>query len=191
MAEELAKHEMMTAIHKHYSPEEWRQWKAARAGDDSVLPFIAASTGILDDDWKTLTAILDENEVKTICLDVANGYSEHFVNFVRLVREKWPTHTIMAGNVVTGEMVEELILSGADIVKVGIGPGSVCTTRKKTGVGYPQLSAVMECADAAHGLGGMICSDGGCNTPGDVAKAFGGGADFVMVSTLVHGMPES
>ena len=109
--------------------------------------------------------------------DVANGYSEYFVNFVRKVREKWPTHTIMAGNVVTGEMVEELILSGADIVKVGIGPGSVCTTRKKTGVGYPQLSAVMECADAAHGLGGMICSDGGCNTPGDVAKAFGGGAD--------------
>ena len=110
-------------------------------------------------------------------LDVANGYSEQFVNFVRKVREKWPTHTIMAGNVVTGEMVEELILSGADIVKVGIGPGSVCTTRKKTGVGYPQLSAVLECADAAHGLGGMICSDGGCNTPGDVAKAFGAGAD--------------
>ena len=92
---------------------------------------------------------------------------------------------------VTGEMVEELILSGADIVKVGIGPGSVCTTRKKTGVGYPQLSAVMECADAAHGLGGMICSDGGCNSPGDVAKAFGGGADVVMMGGMFAGHAES
>jgi len=113
-----------------------------------------------------------------ICLDVANGYSEHFVDYIRKVREHYPKHTIMAGNVVTGEMTEELILSGADIVKVGIGPGSVCTTRLKTGVGYPQLSAVIECADAAHGLGGMIISDGGCTVPGDVAKAFGAGADF-------------
>ena len=189
MAEELAKHQMMTAIHKHYTPEQWKEWKEARKGDDSVLPYISASTGILEDDWKALTRILDENDVHMINLDVANGYSESFVNFVRLVREKWPTHTIMAGNVVTGEMVEELILSGADVVKVGIGPGSVCTTRKKTGVGYPQLSAVMESADAAHGLGGMICSDGGCNTPGDVAKAFGGGADFVMVATHSHPKP--
>ena len=179
MAEALASHNMMTAVHKHYTPEQWQQWttKLRDSGHANTLSFIAASTGILDDDWQTLTSILADNDVSMICLDVANGYSEHFVNFVRKVREKWPTHTIMAGNVVTGEMVEELILSGADIVKVGIGPGSVCTTRKKTGVGYPQLSAVLECSDAAHGLGGMICSDGGCNTPGDVAKAFGGGAD--------------
>ena len=179
MAEALASHNMMTAIHKHYTPEQWQQWttKLRKDGSEKTLQYVAASTGILDDDWQTLTAILADNDIPAVCLDVANGYSEHFVNFVRKVREKWPTHTIMAGNVVTGEMVEELILSGADIVKVGIGPGSVCTTRKKTGVGYPQLSAVLECADAAHGLGGMICSDGGCNTPGDVAKAFGGGAD--------------
>ncbi|KAI2570687.1 guanosine monophosphate reductase 2 [Homo sapiens] len=96
-----------------------------------------------------------------------------------------------AGNVVTGEMVEELILSGADIIKVGIGPGSVCTTRKKTGVGYPQLSAVMECADAAHGLKGHIISDGGCSCPGDVAKAFGAGADFVMLGGMLAGHSES
>ncbi|XP_049982047.1 GMP reductase 2 isoform X2 [Alexandromys fortis] len=96
-----------------------------------------------------------------------------------------------AGNVVTGEMVEELILSGADIIKVGIGPGSVCTTRKKTGVGYPQLSAVMECADAAHGLRGHIISDGGCSCPGDVAKAFGAGADFVMLGGMLAGHSES
>lgn len=102
-----------------------------------------------------------------ICIDVANGYSESFVHFVRQVRHMFSDKTIMAGNVVTGEMTEELILSGADIVKVGIGPGSVCTTRKKTGVGYPQLSAVLECADAAHGLGGHIISDGGCTCPGN------------------------
>merc|ERR1719226_113858 len=107
------------------------------------------------------------------------------------VRAAFPAHTILAGNVVTGEMVEELLLSGADIIKVGIGPGSVCTTRKKTGVGYPQLSAVLECADAAHGLGGHIISDGGCTCPGDVAKAFGAGADFVMMGGMLAGHDQS
>merc|ERR1719193_2737037 len=126
-----------------------------------------------------------------ICIDVANGYSEHFVEYVKKVRQNFSKHTIMAGNVVTGEMVEELLLGGADIIKVGIGPGSVCTTRKKTGVGYPQLSAVLECADAAHGLGGHIISDGGCTCSGDVAKAFGAGADFVMAGGMFSGFDES
>lgn len=126
-----------------------------------------------------------------ICIDVANGYSECFIDFIRKIREEFPIHTILAGNVVTGEMVEELILSGADIVKVGIGPGSVCTTRKKTGVGYPQLSATLECADAAHGLNGHVISDGGCTNPGDVAKAFGAGADFVMIGGLFAGHDQS
>lgn len=112
---------------------------------------------------------------------MANGYSELFVEFVKKVRAQFPQHTLMAGNVVTGEMVEELLLCGADIIKVGIGPGSVCTTRKKTGVGYPQLSAVLECADAAHGLGGHIISDGGCTCPGDVCKAFGAGEHLRMI----------
>ena len=87
-------------------------------------------------------------------------------------------------------MTQELILSGADIVKVRIGPGSVCTTRIQTGVGYPQLSAVIECADAAHGLGAHIIADGGCTCPGDVAKAFGGGADFVMLGGMFAGHDE-
>ena len=91
-------------------------------------------------------------------MDVANGYSQFFVEYVAKVRKAFPTHTILAGNVVTGDMVEALIFAGADIVKVGIGPGSVCTTRKKTGVGYPQLSAVLECADNAHGLSAHIIS---------------------------------
>nr|XP_004661888.1 GMP reductase 2 isoform X2 [Jaculus jaculus] len=153
---------------------------------------LAASSGTGSSDFEHLEQILEAiPQVKYICLDVANGYSEHFVEFVKDVRKCFPQHTIMAGNVVTGEMVEELILSGADIIKVGIGPGSVCTTRKKTGVGYPQLSAVMECADAAHGLKGHIISDGGCSCPGDVAKAFGAGADFVMLGGMLAGHSES
>ena len=123
-------------------------------------------------------------DVLYVCIDVANGYTERFVNFIKKVRDTYPDLVIMAGNVVTGDMTEELLLSGADIVKIGIGPGSVCLTRKMTGVGYPQLSAVIECADAAHGLGGRICADGGCTTPGDIAKAFGGGADFVMLGGM-------
>merc|ERR1719262_426745 len=130
-------------------------------------------------------------EVKMICIDVANGYAEAFVTCIRDVRQRWPQATIMAGNVVTKEMTEELIFSGADIIKVGIGPGSVCTTRKQTGVGYPQLSSVLECADAARGLGGCIVSDGGCTCPGDVAKAFGAGADFVMLGGMLSGHDES
>lgn len=189
MAIALSKHKMLCAVHKHYSIE---QWVAFVAAQPEVVPFLAVSSGISEDDFTKLGAIIKAAPgITTICLDVANGYSEHFVTFVRRTRASYPQHTIIAGNVVTGEMVEELILSGADIVKVGIGPGSVCTTRKKTGVGYPQLSAVMECADAAHGLGGWIVSDGGCAVPGDLAKAFGAGADFVMLGGMLAGHDES
>jgi GMP reductase len=187
MARALGKHKVMTAIHKHYSIEEWIEF--AKNNVD-LLPYVAASSGTSDNDFKKLSMIVEATNVPTICLDVANGYSEHFVNFLVKVREQYPKKTIMAGNVVTGEMVEELVLSGADIVKVGIGPGSVCTTRKKAGVGYPQLSAVIECADAAHGLGAHIISDGGCACPGDLAKAFGGGADFVMLGGMLSGHDE-
>jgi GMP reductase len=127
---------------------------------------------------------------KTICIDVANGYTQRFVSFVDRVRSVWPSTTIIAGNVVTPEMTEELLLSGADIIKIGIGPGSACTTRRQTGVGYPQLSAIIECADAAHGLGGYIIADGGCTCPGDVAKAFGAGADYVMLGGMLAGHNE-
>lgn len=190
VAEVLAKRKCLTTIHKHYSVEEWRSW-AQRSGKEA-LPYVAASVGILEKDINKLAEILAAvPEVQMICVDVANGYSEMFVACIRSLRQRWPQHTIMAGNVVTKEMTEELIFSGADIVKVGIGPGSVCTTRKQTGVGYPQLSAVMECADAAHGLGGRVVSDGGCTCPGDVAKAFGAGADFVMLGGMLAGHDES
>nr|CAI5853216.1 unnamed protein product [Callosobruchus analis] len=185
MAKALAKHGLFTCIHKYYSVEEWKSFAAEHP---ECLQYMAASSGSAETDFERLSEILKAiPEVTFICLDVANGYSQYFVEYVRKVRAAFPTHTIIAGNVVTGEMVEELILSGADIIKVGIGPGSVCTTRMKTGVGYPQLSAVIECADAAHGLQGHIISDGGCTCPGDVAKAFGAGADFVMAGGMFAG----
>ena len=190
MAEALSKEKIITAIHKHYTIEEWSQFLENQP--DSIYDYIALSTGIGKNDEGKIQQIVDAHpKINFLCIDVANGYSEHFVEFVRKMRESFPDKTIIAGNVVTGEMVEELILSGADIVKVGIGPGSVCTTRIKTGVGYPQLSAIIECADAAHGLGGHIISDGGCKIPGDVSKAFGGGADFVMLGGMFAGHDES
>jgi GMP reductase len=125
-----------------------------------------------------------------VCIDVANGYTQSFVDFIKKFRDRYPSVILMAGNVVTPEMTEELILAGVDIVKVGIGPGSVCTTRKMTGIGYPQLSAVIECADAAHGLKGHIIADGGCSVPGDAVKAFAAGADFVMLGGMLAGHKE-
>merc|ERR1719487_2603962 len=179
----------MTAIHKHYTVEQWKAW--ATGPGKACLPYVAVSTGILDRDMEKLGEVLKAvPALKMCCIDLANGYSQAFVQCIRDVRAKFQDLTIMAGNVVTQEMTEELILSGADIVKVGIGPGSVCTTRRQTGVGYPQLSAVLECADAAHGLGGRIVSDGGCTCPGDVAKAFGAGADFVMLGGMLAGHDE-
>jgi GMP reductase len=150
------------------------------------------SIGTSDHDYYKLVNVYEkcEDNLKYVCMDIANGYSEHFADAVRRVRKQFPHLVIIAGNVVTGEMTEELILAGADIVKVGIGPGSVCTTRIQTGVGYPQLSAVIECADAAHGLGGHIIADGGCTCPGDVAKAFAAGADFVMLGGMLAGHDE-
>ena len=190
MAEALAKEKIITAIHKHYTPEEWTAF--LKNQPDSIYEYIALSTGTGKADEEKIKQIMEEHpQIEFLCIDVANGYSEHFVEFVKNARRNFPNKTIIAGNVVTGEMVEELILAGADIIKVGIGPGSVCTTRIKTGVGYPQLSAIIECADAAHGLGGHIISDGGCKIPGDVAKAFGGGADFVMLGGMFAGHDES
>ena len=135
---------------------------------------------------------LDYDDSLWINLDVANGYTERFNDYVAKMRghEATKNKIIIAGNVCTPEATEQIILAGADIVKIGIGPGSVCTTRKMTGVGYPQLSATIECADAAHGLGGHIITDGGCTVPGDIAKSFGAGADFVMLGGMLAGHDE-
>ncbi|MEF1255891.1 GMP reductase [Vibrio sp. M260112] len=190
MAKALAEHGVMTAVHKHYSVEQWAEF--VESADQKTLNNVFVSTGTSDADFeKTKEIMALSEELIFICIDIANGYSEHLVEYVERVRAAFPNKVISAGNVVTGDMCEELILAGADIVKVGIGPGSVCTTRVKTGVGYPQLSAIIECGDAAHGLGGMIIGDGGCSCAGDVAKAFGGGADFVMLGGMLAGHEES
>ncbi len=190
IAQVLAKEKLFTAIHKHYTLEEWNNFLKNATPD--FYNYIAISTGTGQEDFEKIGKVITANpSLKFICIDVANGYSEHFVEFLKKTRTQYPDKIIIAGNVVTGEMTEELLLAGADIVKVGIGPGSVCTTRVKTGVGYPQLSAIIECADAAHGLGGHIISDGGCTTPGDVAKAFGAGSDFVMLGGMLAGHTES
>ena len=190
MASALNKHQIFTCLHKHYNKTEIETWLKIYPGHADIYNNFSVSAGTQDME-KLETILNDNSKIKYICLDVANGYTELFVNFVSRVREKFPYHVIIAGNVVTGDMTEELILRGADIVKVGIGPGSVCTTRLQTGVGYPQLSAIIECADAAHGLGGHIVSDGGCVSPGDISKAFGAGADFVMLGGMLSGHDES
>lgn len=187
MAQALAEHGLLTAMDKFHSLAEWQ---AFAAQSPKVVPSCFVSIGILERDFEALRAVMQVVNAAMICLDVANGYTEHFVKFLERLRQTYPDKIIMAGNVVTGEMVEELILSGADIVKIGIGPGSVCTTREKTGVGYPQLSAIIECADAAHGLGGYVCADGGCTSPGDVAKGFAAGADFIMLGGMFSGHDE-
>ena len=196
MADTLAQQNILTCLVKTYSEEELVNYFN---GDVLVnnnrverTEYVAMSIGITDNDYSKFREVYDQvkDNLKYVCVDVANGYSERFATFVRGLRNNYPHIVIIAGNVVTGEMTEELILAGADIVKVGIGPGSVCTTRIQTGVGYPQLSAVIECADAAHGLGGHIIADGGCTCPGDVAKAFAGGADFVMLGGMLAGHDE-
>ena len=185
MAMVLQSFPLFTCLVKSYGLSDWNTNK------DFDENYTAISTGIGENDWTQLQSVLiAHSRIKYICIDVANGYSEYFGDFVARVRAKYPDKTIIAGNVVTADMTQELILRGADIVKIGIGPGSVCTTRKKTGVGYPQLSAIIECSDAAHGLGGHIIADGGCTNPGDVAKAFGGGADFVMLGGMLAGHNE-
>lgn len=253
MFDALSKHQVMTALHKHYDKEllvdhfmayidpKWAELAAdfmakddVKFIDDTLAPlkqftntsnskYTFYSMGITDADYQKFKDVMAEvaeksslnkikddrfgpdemhpfpavhpkhvyHPIKMVCVDVANGYTDNFINFIKKLRQEYPNLVIMAGNVVTGDLTQELIRAGADIVKVGIGPGSVCTTRKMTGVGYPQLSAIIECANIAHGLGGLICADGGCTNPGDVSKAFGAGADFVMLGGMLAGHTES
>ncbi|WP_178337837.1 GMP reductase [Candidatus Avelusimicrobium facis] len=191
IAREMQKQHLFTALHKHYAAEELLAFLKDNAKLFGSNDLIFVSSGVSEADYEKLKTVMASGLVHNICIDVANGYSPYLVNYVQKVRKTWPECLIMAGNVVTGDMTEDLILSGADIVKVGIGPGSVCTTRKLTGVGRPQFSTVIECADAAHGVGGMICADGGCTVPGDVCKSFCAGADFVMLGGMLAGHEES
>tara|TARA_B100000902_G_C27321897_1_gene925242 strand:+ start:3661 stop:4695 length:1035 start_codon:yes stop_codon:yes gene_type:complete len=179
----LSGFDCITCLHKHYTSEKLREHF------EFPRQYAFYSMGISEPDIEKLSTVYDNLQKKpNLCIDVANGYNEKFVSIIQKIREWYPDIIIMAGNVVTPEMTEELIFhGGVDIVKIGIGSGSVCTTRLKTGIGYPQLSAIMECADAAHSVGGHICSDGGCTVPADVCKAFCGNADFVMLGGMLAG----
>lgn len=195
MAKVLAPYKMITTFHKYYKLEDYKGFFK----DFNNPDYIAYTLGIRDEDIAQLKEMIAADLMKHfsfVCVDVPNGYLERFLESIRLVRQLCPEHIIIAGNVVTNEMTEQIILSGADIVKVGIGPGAVCTTRRMTGVGYPQLSAVIECADAAHGISndqgyGLVIADGGQQFPSCVAKAFCGGADFSMMGSMFSGFDES
>ena len=196
MARALAERRMIPALHKHYSVEELKEFFADFAEPD----YVAYSLGIRDEDFEKLTAVLDAglgDKFNFIVLDVPNAYLERFIGKVKALRALCPKHTIIAGNCVTNEITEEILLRGADIVKVGIGSGSACTTRRMTGVGYPQLSAIIECSDAAHGISnpatgvGLVMSDGGAVYPCDAAKAFCGGTDFLMSGQFFSGFSQS
>ena len=196
MAKILSKYKMITTFHKYYTINDYKEFFKTFNNPD----YIVYTLGIREEDISQLKEmILSQliNNFSFICIDVSNGYLQRFLNTIKLVRKLCPSHIIIAGNVVTNEMTEEIILAGADIVKVGIGPGSVCTTRRMTGVGYPQLSAVIECADAAHGISngrggyGLVIADGGQQYPSCIAKAFCGGADFNLFGSMFSGFDES
>jgi len=193
MAKVLQEHKMITVMRKHYTVDDWT--KNAKGVKMKYLS-VCTGTGVIWDpdapDFATMKAVLAMYpDIKFITVDVANAYHENYADFISRVRDAYPDKTIIAGNVISAEMTEELIIKGADIVKCGIGPGSVCTTRLMTGVGVPQLSGIIECADAANGIGGHIIADGGCVYPGDVSKAFGAGAHFTMLGGMLAGHDES
>jgi len=192
MADVLSKQGIFTCLIKTYTEKELVDYFNYEPGGLYRTDYVAMSIGTSSADYDKFVQVYARvnDNLKYLCIDVANGYSEAFVSHVRNIRKIYPHIVIIAGNVVTSDQTQELILAGADIIKVGIGPGSVCTTRIQTGVGYPQLSAVIECADAAHGLGGHVIADGGCTCPGDVAKAFAAGADFVMLGGMLAGHDE-
>lgn len=187
MAQELATYGCFTALHKHHTPD--KVFDAFRC--DSIREYAFYTMGTSEQEQKQLE-IMVKNRIapEMVCIDIANGHLNIILDAIKRVRAAHPDLIIMAGNVVTAERAVKVIEAGADIVKVGIGPGSACTTRRQTGVGYPQLSAVYECAKAVEAIDGLVCADGGCTVPGDVAKAFIAGADFVMLGGMLAGHSE-
>jgi len=208
MAKVMQQNRMFCCLHKHYEFNELKEFleenskatisKEVMLGNLKTVSqevigndYVFVSTGIKDGDYEKICKVLKLGLCKNLCIDIANGYISKLIDFVKKIRKKFPDLIIMVGNVVTGDMVQDLILAGADIVKCGIGSGANCTTRRMVGIGRPQLSTNMECAEAAHAVDGMICADGGINCWGDVCKAYGSGADFVMVGSMVAGTDEA
>jgi GMP reductase len=192
--DELVKHKMLVALHKFYGVQDYVNHKILCEAEGRVFDpnYFMVSTGIRDEDFEQLCAICQAIDVKWICIDIANGYIPNMLAFCKKVRAQFPDKIIVGGNVATPDMVITLCLEGGvDVIKAGIGPGSACTTRLKTGVGMPQLSCIMDCGDAAHGVGKYIIGDGGITCPGDLSKAFCGGADFVMMGGVFAGHDEN
>ena len=183
----LSKYKMITIFHKHYTIDDFKNKKT-----NLNKEYYSLSSGVSDKDYEKLVGLIELLDPKFLTIDVANGYSSLFVEFCKKVRKQYPKLTIFAGNVATGDMVQELILSAkVDVIKCGIGSGSVCSTRLKSGVGIPQLSVCSTCSEVANGLNGHIISDGGCVMPGDISKAFGAGAHFVMLGGMIAGHTET
>jgi len=185
----LTDHNCLATVHKYHTKEHWVKF----GNSITNLHNVFFPVGMNNEDLDFLEEVNVElgQRIRMVMVDVANGYTQKFIDHVSRIRERFPEFTIAAGNVVTADLTEALIIAGADIIKVNIGAGSMCTSRLKAGVGYPQLSAVIECADAAHGVGGHVISDGGCSQVGDFSKALGGGADIVMSGSFFAGCDES
>lgn len=195
MAAALAEHKMLTALTKHYNLDELVEFYTD-VQNQNIKQYTIYSLGTAKADvekFKAFVSALEEADQQGpnfVCVDVANGYTHSFEEFVSAFSETYPQFVLMVGNVATPDQTERLIECGADVVKIGVGPGSVCTTRSQAGVGYPQLSAVLECSEVAREAGGQIIADGGCTCPGDVAKAFAAGAELVMLGGMFAGCEE-
>ena len=190
MATVLSKYKILTCLHKFYSSTDIISYLKT---NPEISNYIAVSTGTSEKDINKVHQVMKEcSDIKWICLDIANGYSSHFTNTINLLRKSFPDKIIIAGNVVTPERTKQVLDAGADLVKLGIGPGEACITRIKTGIGYPQLSVCLEnssevlCYDFPTSI-----SDGGCKNPCDVAKALGAGVDMVMIGGMFAGHDES
>ena len=189
VADKLRRRKLFTCLTKFHEADELIEFFS---GDEERCNHCAPTIGISEEDWTRFVRVAEGlgSRLRYACLDVANGYTERFVDCVARFRKQYPGIVLIAGNVVTPEQTVRLIEAGADIVKVGIGGGSVCETRIKTGVGYPQFSVIVECVHAARRIGARIAADGGCSSPGDVAKALAAGADFVMLGGMFAGHAE-
>ncbi len=201
VADVLSQHHMLTALNKHYTAEEIYNYVVNKPNNVKNLIYSMGTNPYDFEKFQTYTRKIREiddierlyngkYQIPFVCIDVANGYSKSFEDFVKTIVKEYPEYKVIAGNVVTPEQTIRLIELGVSIVKIGIGPGSVCTTRKLTGVGYPQLSAVIECSRAADLAGGRIIADGGITCPGDASKAFAAGADYVMIGGMFAGHNE-
>lgn len=180
MADTLSEYHILTCLTKHYPLKELVTYFNLPTTN---LDYVSYSLGISDSDLEKFNLFRQEAPVRIVTIDTPNGYMERFVGFCNELRSNNPDVTIIAGNVCTGEMVEELALNGVDCVKAGIGGGAQCTTRMKSAIGRSMVSMILECADKAHHHEIQLMSDGGITCPGDACISFAVGADFSMVGS--------